>query len=126
MAIISSTLVLTRIEAVAANMVPTVQTTVVQKPINSEVKQPATIPEKNAYAVRHIEKTGFKYAIFKFLITMVGVLVSSLAIFAGLKVYKKFVLKNDAKQGDIDYDKTLESPKNFKEAINLFLNKTRK
>lgn len=78
------------------------------------------------YAADGIAQAGFKYAFFKFLIAMLGVLVSSLAIFIGLKFYKKIVLKSDLKQSDIDYDKTLESPKNFKEAINLFLNKTNK
>ncbi|MFA7659235.1 MAG: hypothetical protein WCY19_07360 [Candidatus Gastranaerophilaceae bacterium] len=88
--------------------------------------KPATIPEKNAYGLTHMEKTGFKYAFFKFFVAMAGVLVSALAIFFGLKFYKKFVLKSNAKLDEIDYDKTLESPKDFKEAINLFLDKTDK
>lgn len=105
--------------------VPAAQTTVADKSVN-EVKKTVTIPKKNAYAMEHMEQTGFKYALLKFLIAMLGVLISCLAIFAGLKFYKKIVLKSDLKQGDIDYDKTLESPKNFKEAINLFLHKTNK
>ncbi len=96
------------------------------KSVNEEIKKPAEIPQKNAYALEHMEKTGFKYAIFKFLSAMLGVLLSCLAIFGGLKFYKKIVLKSDLKQTEIDYDKTLESPKNFKEAINLFLHKTNK
>lgn len=103
--------------------VPAAQTTVADKPVN-EVKQPTSLPQKNAYALE--KETGFKYAILKFLLAMLGVLLSSLAIFAGLKFYKKIVLKSDLKQTEIDYDKTLESPKNFKEAINLFLHKTNK
>lgn len=79
-----------------------------------------------AYAADNVGQIGIKYAFFKFLLAMLGVLLSSLAIFAGLKLYKKLVLKNDAKQSEIDYDRTLESPKNFKEAINLFLHKTNK
>lgn len=92
----------------------------------TDAKKPAAIPQKNAYALEHMEKTGFKYAMFKFFSAMLGVLLSCLAIFAGLKFYKKIVLKSDLKQTEIDYDKTLESPKNFKEAINLFLHKTNK
>jgi hypothetical protein len=134
MAITCSTLVFTGVECFAADTVPAVQTTSTEKQSkvgipahqSNDVKQSATIPEKNAYAAEHMEKTGFKYAFLKFLMAMLGVLVSALAIFAGLKFYKNFVLKNDAKQGNIDFDKTLESPKNFKEAINLFLNKTNK
>lgn len=71
-------------------------------------------------------KTEVTHGIFKFFTAMFGVLVSSLAIFAGLKFYKKFMLKNNIKLDNIDYDKTLESPKDFKEVINLFLDKTEK
>jgi len=73
-----------------------------------------------------IEKRGMKYNLFKFCTGMLGVLISSLTIFFCLKLYKKFFLKNKSNQENIDYDKTLESPKDFKEAINLFLDKTDK
>lgn len=139
-AMICSTLVFTGVESFAATPVgiatapkmavspastaiPAVQPPQVQPP-KQDVKLP--IPQKNAYAADKTEKTGFKYAIFKFFMAMLGVLVSSLAIYGGLKLYKKLVLKNDAKLNNIDYDKTLESPKDFKEAINLFLHKTNK
>lgn len=96
----------------------------------SETEKPAkkidSIPEKNAYALTHMEKGGFKYGLFKFFIAMLGVLISCLAIFGGLKLYKKIILKGSAKFDNIDYNKTLESPKDFKEAINLFLDKTDK
>lgn len=85
-----------------------------------------SIPQKNAYQLTHMEKKGFKYAVFKFFISMFWVIVSALLIFLGLKFYKKMILKNNAKIDKIDYDKTLESPKDFKEAINLFLDKTDK
>lgn len=98
-----------------------------QQPLNTPSKaQPPVIPKKNTYTADNAPEIGFKHAFLKFLLAMLGVLVSSLAIFAGLKLYKKIVLKSDIRQGEIDYDKTLESPKNFKEAINLFLHKTRK
>lgn len=105
--------------------VPAAQNAASDKQIpTTDAKKPEAIPQKNAYAME--KNTGFKYAIIKFLTAMLGVLLSCLAIFAGLKFYKKIVLKSDLKQTEIDYDKTLESPKNFKEAINLFLHKTRK
>jgi len=94
---------------------PAVQTAVPTRQITPSVAEPNTIPEKNAYDMTHMEKTGFKYGIFKFFLAMLGVLISSGAIFLGLKFYKKFVLKNNAKLDDIDYNKTLESPKDFKE-----------
>lgn len=110
------------------------QNTVVQAPVKKEqvtsdaknTKEAETIPEKNGHTLTHMPKSGFKYAIFKFFLAMIGVLVSALAIFAGLKIYQKFVLKNNLKLDKIDYDKTLESPKDFKEVINLFLDKTDK
>lgn len=133
LAIMFSTLVFTGVEAFAVDTVPTAPVApVAQNAANdkqlpsADAKKPAAIPQKNAYALEHMEKTGFKYAFFKFFNAMLGVLFSCLAIFAGLKFYKKIVLKSDLKQTEIDYDKTLESPKNFKEAINLFLHKTNK
>lgn len=89
--------------------------------------QPASIPQKNASALTHLNKQDdFKVNALKFLLAMLGVLVSALAIFLVLKLYKKVTLKNNLNLGDIDYDKTLESPKDFKEAINIFLDKTDK
>jgi len=85
-----------------------------------------TIPEKNAYELAHMQQSGFKYAIFKFLMAMGCVLLSALVIFMVLKIYKKFALKNNLNIENFDYDKTLESPKDFKEAINMFLEKTDK
>lgn len=139
-AIICSTLVFAGVESFAATPVgiatapkmavspASSSVTAVQPPQAQLNKQDVKIPipQKNAYAADKTEKTGFKYAIFKFFMAMLGVLVSSLAIYGGLKLYKKLVLKNDAKLNNIDYDKTLESPKDFKEAINLFLHKTNK
>jgi len=105
---------------------PAVQVSVPTKQITPSVAEPNSIPEKNAYGLTHMQKGGFKDSILKFFLAMLGVLISSGAIFMGLNFYKKFVLKNNAKIDDIDYNKTLESPKDFKEAINLFLDKTDK
>ena len=90
------------------------------------VDAPNTIPERNAYELTHMQKGGFQESLLKFFLAMLGVLVSSGAIYLGLKLYKKLVLKNNAKLDDVDYNKTLESPRDFKEAINLFLDKTDK
>lgn len=125
--ILFSTFVKTKVESFALNsQFPTVQTIAGTNQPEKHITKPSTIPEKNAYALTHMEKTGFKYTILKFLMAMLGVLVSALAILLGLKIYKKLIFKNDAKINNIDYDKTLESPRNFKEAINIFLNKTKK
>lgn len=125
-----STFIYTKVECWAViSDVPTIQHQSTQnvsdkKNIKSDNTNLGSIPQKNAYALSHMEKTGFKYSFLKFFIAMFGVLLSSLAIFIGLKVYKKLILKDNEKFDNIDYDKTLESPKDFKEAINLFLDKT--
>ncbi len=72
------------------------------------------------------EKNDFKDILIKFFMSMLGVLLSSVAIILGLKLYKKLILKNNSKLNNIDYDKTFDTPKDFKEAINLFLDKTNK
>ncbi|HPT41196.1 MAG TPA: hypothetical protein PLG15_02310 [Candidatus Gastranaerophilaceae bacterium] len=87
---------------------------------------PATIPEKNAYELTHMEKDGFKYGILKFLLAMTGVLVSALAIFLGLKIYQKFVLNKTTMPAKTVNGSELETPKDFKDALNLFLDKTDK
>lgn len=103
------------VQAIPANQVP---------PPSSGM-QPSTIPQKNAYALTHLNKQDdFKAGVLKFLMAMVGVLVSVLVIFLVLKFYKKVMLKNNLNLGNIDYDKTLESPKDLKGAINIFLDKT--
>lgn len=122
-----STIVFSGIESFALDShIPATQTMTGEKQSDNNAIKHSTIPEKNAYALTHMKKNGIKYGILKFLMAMIGVIISSLAIFLGLKIYKKFILKNDAKLGNMDYDKTLESPRDFKEAINLFLNKTKK
>lgn len=124
------------IDAPVTATVPTEQTTVptVQTiaplgqvaPANTTVQTPVT--QKTPALNPETDKQTFKRPspILKFLLAMLGVVVSSLAIFGGLKFYKKFVLKKSSKTDNIDYNKSLESPKTFKEAINIFLDKTDK
>ena len=71
-------------------------------------------------AVAHI---GLRATATKFLIAMGAVFLSSLIIFICLTVYNKVFVKNS--NSSKSYSKnTLQSPKNLKEAINIFLNKT--
>ncbi len=98
----------------------------VEKSVSQDNSAPQSILEKNAYELSHMQKTGYKYGIYKFFTAMFGVLVSIIAIYFGLKLYKKIALKNNEKLDNIKFDKSLESPKDFKEAINLFLDKTDK
>ncbi len=127
-----STLVFTGVESFAIPAGPPMaaQTTVPTKQITPADQGATSIPEKNSRDLEKLAKqegqTGFKYAFFKFFIAMAGVLISALAIFGGLKFYKKFILKNNSKLDNVNYNTTLESPKDFREAINLFLDKTDK
>jgi len=105
---------------------PAVQSTVPTEQITPSVQDAQTIPEKNAYVLNHVGEQGTQNPFVKFLLAMLGVLISSGAIFLGLKFYKKLMLKNNKKLDSIDYNKTLDSPNDFKEAINLFLDKTDK
>lgn len=128
------------VEAFAVDTQPTAVPTTVQTPIanapttapTSVATQPATVPAQTS-TVQPASSTNLPAKpedrpspILKFLLAMFGVLLSSLAILYGLKLYKKFVLKNNSKTDNINYGNSFESPKTFKEAINIFLDKTDK
>lgn len=94
-----------------------------QKPAPISAKEPQSIPEKNIYKLNHIDK---KNGLFSFFMAMLGVLVSTVIIFVSLKLYKKFAINKSSQSNSENYKNSLDSPKDFKEAINLFLNKTNK
>lgn len=91
-----------------------------------QASKPQGIPQKNAYQITHMKQHSLKASLFKFVLAMLGVLISSLVILTGLKFYKKIGLKKKSKTDNIDYSKSLDSPKDLKEAINIFLEKTDK
>ena len=71
-------------------------------------------------------KKSYVNIIFKFILAMVWVCISSVIIFIILISYKKLILKG--KPITPTYESTegsLDTPKNFKEAIKLFLDKTK-
>lgn len=61
----------------------------------------------------------------KFLLAMGGVVISSLIIFVGLSLYNKFLLKKTTGIDKEIQGNSLSTPKNLKEAISSFLEKTR-
>lgn len=84
------------------------------KPIAKEIQQ-QTKPKRSYINI-----------IFKFILAMIWVCISSSIIFIILLSYKKLILKG--KPITPTYESTeqsLETPKNFKEAIKLFLDKTK-
>jgi len=70
---------------------------------------------------------GRKQLAMKFLLAMFGVGVSSVVIFVGLSIYNKLMYgttqnrKNNASTEDDNY----KTPSNMKEALDIFLNKTK-
>lgn len=71
-------------------------------------------------------KPNQKYSVKRFLIAMLCVLFSALTILGGLKFYKYLNSKNSSFTRSKKNKNSLESPKNLKETINLFLDKTEK
>lgn len=58
---------------------------------------------------------------FKFLMAMLGVATSSVVIYVGLSVYNKLFKSQSAEVVGL---KNLRTPENFKESVNLFIEKT--
>lgn len=129
LALVISTLVFTGVES-TASMFPTpesqsvTQTDTVSSTVPVAQKLPKTTVQKQEK--QKPVRDNFQAIIMKFLIAMGGVLVSAVILFLVLKTYKKFFMQNGANFMEKDYANTLESPKNFKEAINIFLSKTNK
>lgn len=71
-------------------------------------------------------KRSYVSAIFKFILAMLWVCISSIIIFIILLSYKKLILKGKPITPTYEStEHTLDTPKNFKEAIKLFLDKTK-
>ncbi|GEM_PF-6441865 len=71
---------------------------------------------------------GRKQLAIKFLIAMMGVVVSSVVIFVGLSLYNKLMYGTTTRTKDDDYsaeDDEYKTPSNMKEALNIFLKKTK-
>ena len=71
-------------------------------------------------------KTSITSILFKFLFAMLWVIISSIFIFLILIAYKKLILKGGSVLPTYEsLEHSLETPKNFKEAIKIFLDKTK-
>ncbi len=71
-------------------------------------------------------KSHIVNTVFKFLLAMLWVCISSVVIFIILISYKKLILKGKPVTPTYESTaETLDTPKNFKEAIKLFLDKTK-
>ncbi len=71
-------------------------------------------------------KRSYVNIVFKFILAMIWVCISSVIIFIILISYKKLILKGKPITPTYEsLEGSLETPKNFKEAIKLFLDKTK-
>lgn len=71
-------------------------------------------------------KTSFTNFLFKFLFAMLWVAISSGFIYLILIAYKKLILKGRSVMPTYEsMEHSLDTPKNFKEAIKIFLDKTK-
>lgn len=77
----------------------------------------------NAGLCEQTRSAVMQNAIFKFALAMGGVVLSSLVIFLGLKIYKKLFV--DKTSPNIIKDEILRTPKTTEEAIRFFINKNR-
>lgn len=78
--------------------------------------QTSTIPYKEPLSKRKLAT--------KFLYAMSGAVISSLILFIGLSLYNK-IRRRVLKVAENDYINTLSSPNNFKDAVNIYLEKTK-
>lgn len=83
-----------------------------------------SIPEKNIDTIKNLKKDSAKLKIVKFFMAMFGVLISAVFIWLGLKLYKKYLQNRVLSSNNTTYGDSLETPKDFKSALNLFLEKT--
>jgi hypothetical protein len=67
---------------------------------------------------------GKRELAMKFLLAMLGVATSSVVIYVGLSMYNKFVYSGNKVVINED-DNEFKTPTNMKEAINIFLKKTK-
>jgi hypothetical protein len=83
-----------------------------------------SIPEQNAQELEHFSHK--ENGLLKFGTGMLGVLVSAIIIFLGLKIYQKYFMRRNSTTAPDSFGEknSLDSPHDIQEAINLFLDKT--
>lgn len=79
------------------------------------------VPSEQAIPVK---ETAVSLTVTKFIITMAGVLLSSIVIWAGLTIYNKFFVKNNGHRSSLN-DDILNTPKTIVEAVTFFIKKNK-
>lgn len=68
-------------------------------------------------------QSGVSLTMSKFVVTMIGVIVSSIVIWGGLSVYNKFFVKYNS--GNPPLRKTFNTPKNLEDAVTFFIKRNK-
>ena len=92
--------------------------------LTTKIPVQMSIPEKNLNQLKNIGQNTPQNKFLKFIIAMIGVIFSGFAIYGGLKIYKNLILQKNSCIINPNDERSLESPKAFKTAINIFLKKT--
>lgn len=93
-------------------------------PVWAEPPLTSTNENSTTQEIPFKEPLSKNHLILKFLYAMGGVTASSLILFIGLSLYNK-IRTGAAKCSNSDYSNTLQTPNNMKDAINIYLDKTR-
>lgn len=67
---------------------------------------------------------GVQLTVSKFIVTMIGVLLSSVVIWGGLTVYNKFFAEKNI-YGSSNDDEVLRTPKTVEEAVTFFIKRNK-
>lgn len=86
-----------------------------------------SIPFKNTVKTKLQSKIpiGRKALAMKFIIAMLGVGASSVIIYVGLSVYNRFIYGTPTQKRKITEDEEYKTPNNMKDALTVFLKKTK-
>ncbi len=84
--------------------------------IAQHVPAVADIPSK--------QPTGVMITATKFIVTMGGVVISSIVIWAGLSIYNKIISKRGFNKGTLN-DDVLNTPKTVEDAVTFFIKRNK-
>lgn len=68
-------------------------------------------------------QSGVQLTASKFLVTIIGVIVSSVVIWGGLSIYNRFFVKYDCENPPLR--KTFNTPKNLEDAVTFFIKRNK-
>ncbi len=113
-------------DAVETTTLTKVEDTIDVKDSSSAVK---TVPANNVKKLEepkiiYKEPVSIKHTAKKFLFAMFGVALSSIILFVMLTIYNK-IRNRVISAPSQDYKNTLTSPNNLRDAVNIFLEKTK-